>query len=448
MTNYLIKNATIINEGHMQPGHLLIRNGLIEKIWPSDRTPSAGADATEIDARGKWLLPGVIDDQVHFRDPGLVHKGDLYTESKAAIAGGVTTFMDMPNTIPQTTTRELLNEKIRLAETKSLANFAFYIGATNTNLQELQAVDTRLTCGIKVFLGASTGKMLVDDPMALDGIFRLRKLPVAVHAEDETIIRQNLELYRKQFGDDIPVEYHPLIRSAEACFKSSSFAVELARLHQTRLHLIHLSTELELSLLEEPGPVNNKTITSEVCVHHLWFDDQDYADKGTLIKWNPAIKTAEDREALIRALADDRIDVVATDHAPHTLEEKDQPYTVAPSGAPMIQHSLPVMLQFHHQGIIPVETIVIKMCHAPADLFRLDNRGYIREGYHADLVLVDPDDPWTVNPYNIYYKCGWSPLQDVSFKSRITHTFVNGNLVFDNGIFDESARGLPVEFNR
>jgi len=448
MSNYLITNALIINEGSRTLGHVAIHDQLITKIYPASSTPPTSKDSQIIDAKGRWLIPGVIDDQVHFRDPGLTHKGDLYTESKAAIAGGVTSFMDMPNTIPQTTTRQLLNEKIALASDKSLANFAFFIGATNDNLSELQTVDTRLTCGIKVFMGASTGNMLVDDPMALEGIFRIRKLPIAVHAEEEGIIRQNLEFYRKQFGDDIPIEYHPLIRSAEACYKSSSFAVELARSHRTRLHLIHLSTAREISLLEKPGPVKDKLITSEVCVHHLWFDDKDYADKGTLIKWNPAIKSEEDRDALVQAVIDDRIDVIATDHAPHTLAEKDNIYTKAPSGAPMVQHSLPVMLEFHHKNLIPVEKIVEKMCHAPADLFRLRSRGYIREGYYADLVLVDPDDPWTVNPYNILYKCGWSPLQDTNLRSRVTHTFVNGNLVYDNGIFDESVCGIALEFDR
>jgi dihydroorotase len=448
MSNYLITNALIINEGTRTLGHVAIHDQLIAKIYPATASPVIHKNTTVIDARGKWLIPGVIDDQVHFRDPGLTHKGDLYTESKAAIAGGVTSFMDMPNTIPQTTTRELLNEKLELASGKSLANYAFYIGATNNNLPELNAVDVSLTCGIKVFLGASTGNMLVNDPVALDGIFRIRKLPVAIHAEDEDIIHQNLEAYRKQFGDDIPMEFHPLIRSAEACYKSSSFAVDLARRHRTHLHLIHLSTAREIALLEAPGPVRDKLITSEVCVHHLWFDDKDYADKGTLIKWNPSIKSEEDREALVQALIDNRIDVIATDHAPHTLAEKDNVYTKTPSGAPMVQHSLPVMLEFHHQNLIPVEKIIGKMCHTPADLFRLKNRGYIREGYFADLVLVDPDDPWTVNAYNIYYKCGWSPLDDTSLKSRVTHTFVNGNLVYDNGIFDESVKGKALEFDR
>lgn len=448
MSNYLITNALIINEGVRTVGHVEIHDQIIYKIYPASAFPAPKKNTQVIDAKGKWLLPGVIDDQVHFRDPGLTHKGDLYTESKAAIAGGVTSFMDMPNTIPQTTTRELLNEKRELASGKSMANYAFFIGATNNNLAELHAVDTRLTCGIKVFLGASTGNMLVDDPMALDGIFRIRKLPVAVHCEDEGIIRQNLELYRKQFGDDIPMEYHPLIRSTEACYKSSSFAAELAHRHRTRLHLIHLSTAKELSLLENPGPVKNKLITSEVCVHHLWFDDKDYADKGTLIKWNPAIKSEEDKDALIQAVIDDRIDIIATDHAPHTLAEKDNIYIKAPSGAPMVQHSLPVMLEFHHKNLIPVEKIVEKMCHTPAELFHVSNRGFIREGYFADLILVDPDDPWTVNPYNILYKCGWSPLEDTNLRSRVTHTFVNGNLVYDNGIFDESVRGMALEFDR
>jgi dihydroorotase len=448
MNNYLITDAQIINEGKRFVGHVLVRDGLIEKIWPAGTTPNLPSDTTQIQARGKWMIPGVIDDQVHFRDPGLTHKGDLYTEPRAAIAGGVTSFMDMPNTMPQTTTRELLADKIRIASEKSLANFSFFMGATNNNLAELQTVDPGITPGIKVFMGASTGNMLVDDPMALEGIFKIRKLPVAVHAEDESIIRQNLELYRKQYGDDIPIEFHPVIRSAEACYKSSSFAVELARRLNTHLHLIHLSTARELSLLDPPGPVKDKRITSEVCVHHLWFDDQDYADKGTLIKWNPAIKSAEDREALIRAVADDTIDIIATDHAPHTLQEKDKPYTQAPSGAPMIQHSLPVMLEFCHKEILTVEKVVEKMCHTPADLFRLYNRGYIREGYHADLVLIDPDDPWTVNSHNIYYKVGWSPLQDTTLKSRVTHTFVNGNLVYDNGIFDESVKGSLLEFDR
>ncbi len=448
MKSYLITNARIVNENRIFTGHVLIRGQLIEKIWSDQAAPHYPDHTEVINARGKWLLPGVIDDQVHFRDPGLTHKGDIHSESKAAVAGGVTTFMDMPNTVPQTTTKDLLNDKISMASWKSLANFGFFLGATNDNISELKAADPRIIPGIKVFMGSSTGNMLVDNPVALDAIFRLRKLPIAVHAEDETTIRENLNYFKNQFGDDIPVEMHPMIRSAEACFKASSFAVQLAKRHKTRLHLIHLSTAREIQLLEKSPKSSQKLITSEVCIHHLWFSDQDYADKGALIKWNPAVKRAEDREALIAALLDDHIDMVATDHAPHTLAEKDRPYAQSPSGAPMVQHSLPVMLEFHHLGIIPVEKTVEKMCHAPAEVFRINKRGFIREGYYADLVVVDPEDPWTVNTHNILYKCGWSPLQDTTFRSRICQTFVNGNLVYDQGLFDESEKGLPLQFDR
>lgn len=448
MKSTLITNARIINENRNFTGHLLIRGQYIEKIWADTYPPSVPPQTEIINAQGKWLLPGVIDDQVHFREPGLTHKGDLYTEPKAAAAGGVTSFMDMPNTTPSTTTQALLNEKISLAASKSIANFGFFIGATNDNIEELKKTDPRTTCGIKVFMGSSTGNLLVDDPQALDAIFRLRKLPIAVHAEDDTIIKKNLETYRSRYGDDIPMEMHPLIRSTEACFQASSLAVSLAQLHKSRLHLIHLSTAQEISLLGKSARLSQKLITAEVCVHHLWFDDQDYEAKGSLIKWNPAIKRAEDREALIAALLDNHLDIIATDHAPHTLAEKDRPYTLAPSGAPMVQHSLPLMLQFHHQGIIPVERIVEKMCHNPAEIFRIKNRGYIREGYYADLVIVDPNDPWTVNSHNILYKCGWSPLQGTLLKSRVCQTFVNGHLAYDQGQFNESERGMVLEFDR
>ncbi|MFO7617376.1 MAG: dihydroorotase [Bacteroidales bacterium] len=448
MKSTLITNARIINENRNFTGHVLIRGHRIEKIWAEPAQPTITHNTEIINARGKWLLPGVIDDQVHFREPGLTHKGDLHTESRAAVAGGVTSYMDMPNTIPPTTTQALLNEKIDLAASKSIANFGFFIGATNNNLDELKRADARTTCGIKVFMGSSTGNLLVDDPQALDAIFRLRKMPIAVHAEDDSIILKNLEHYRSRYGDDIPMEMHPLIRSAEACYQASSLAVSLARQHKSRLHLIHLSTAREITLLEKGARPSQKLITSEVCVHHLWFDDQDYEAKGSLIKWNPAIKRAEDREALVQALLNDQLDIIATDHAPHTLAEKDRPYTSAPSGAPMIQHSLPLMLQFHHQGIIPVERIVEKMCHNPAEIFRIKNRGYIREGYYADLVIVDPSDPWTVNPRNIYYKCGWSPLQDTLLQSRVCQTFVNGHLAYDQGLFNESERGMVLEFER
>jgi len=446
--NTLITHARIINEGEQFTGHLLIENDRIARISKQPMPPVLPQGTRIINAQGKWLIPGVIDDQVHFRDPGLTHKGDLYTESRAAVAGGITSFMEMPNTQPQTTTNQLLTEKFELAASKSLANFSFYLGATNENIAELQAINPRQACGIKVFMGASTGNMLVDDPGILDQIFRIRKVPIAVHCEDEQTIRHNLAEHIREYGDDIPIELHPKIRSAEACYKSSSVAVTLARRYQTRLHLIHLSTARELDLLEEPGPVKNKKITSEVCVHHLWFDQEDYADKGTLIKWNPAIKSAADRDALIQALNNDLIDVVATDHAPHTLAEKDQVYTKAASGGPMVQHSLAAMLQLSHQQLIPLTRVISKMCHQPADLFQIKDRGYLREGYYADLVIVDPDDPWTVNPHNIYYKCGWSPMDGISFRSRVNQTFVNGHLVYDNGIFDESTRGRALEFNR
>ena len=444
----LITHATIINEGRQSTGHLLIRGNRIEKIYHQEQIPEMHRSVQVISAKGKWLIPGVIDDQVHFRDPGLTHKGDLYSESKAAVAGGVTSFMDMPNTNPQTTTIQRLKEKNKLAAEIALANFSFYLGATNNNHNELLQVDPLNTCGIKVFMGASTGNMLVDNPMALDQLFRIRKVPIAAHCEDEPTIRKNLQAYLTEFGDDIPVEFHPLIRSAEACYISSSLAVSLARKYQSRLHLIHLSTARELDLLDPPGPVESKKITTEVCIHHLWFSQEDYTEKGTLIKWNPAIKTVDDREALLQALIDDRIDVIATDHAPHTLEEKDQPYTRAPSGAPMIQHSLPVMLEFYHNGRISLEKIVEKMCHAPARLFKVKSRGFIREGYFADLVLIDPKETWEINQHNILYKCGWSPLTGTTLRSRITHTFVNGHLVFDNGIFDESHKGIALEFDR
>jgi len=448
MNPILITQARIINEGDQFTGHLLIEGDRITRISRHSIPPQVPAKTRIIHARGKWLLPGVIDDQVHFRDPGLTHKGDLHSESRAAVAGGITSFMEMPNTLPQTTTKALLDEKFAIATQKSLANFSFYLGATNQNIAELQAINPHQSCGIKVFMGASTGNMLVDDPAILDQIFRIRKVPIAVHCEDEGTIRHNLQEYIREFGDDIPMEYHPVIRSAEACYRSSSVAVALARKYQTRLHLIHLSTAKEIELLDPPGPVGRKKITSEVCIHHLWFDQDDYAAKGSLIKWNPAIKSSADREALLHALVTDRIDIVATDHAPHTLAEKDQVYTKAPSGGPMVQHALPAMLELCHQGVISVEKVVEKMCHNPAERFQVKDRGYLREGYFADLVLLDPDDPWTVNPYNIYYKCGWSPMDGTTFRSRVTQTFVNGHLAYDNGIFDESEKGRAIVFNR
>lgn len=447
MNNYLIKNATIINEQKQFIGNILTKNQKISQIsnLPITKYP---ANTYIIDGAGKWLIPGVIDDQVHFRDPGLTHKGDLYTESRAAVAGGITSFMEMPNTNPQTTTINLLKEKFESASEKSLANFSFYIGATNDNLSELKKVSRKLTCGIKIFMGSSTGNMLVNQPESLNAIFQITDLPIAVHCEDEETIQSNLAKYKNEYGDDIPTEYHPLIRSHEACLKSSTLATKLAKRHNTRLHIIHLSTADELQHFQNDIPSRDKRITSEVCIHHLWFDESDYPRKGNLIKWNPAVKNLADKEALIQAVKDGFIDVIATDHAPHTLEEKDNPYTKSPSGGPMVQHALVTMLEYVHQGIFTVEQIVDKMCHTPADIFQVKNRGYLREGYFADMVLIDPNDPWTVNKTNLMYKCGWSPMEGISLKSRVTHTFVNGNLAYDNGAFDESKMGKALEFDR
>ncbi|MEA1877211.1 MAG: dihydroorotase [Bacteroidota bacterium] len=447
MKNYLIIGAQIVNEGQRFIGNVLIRNKKIASIStePINKLP---ANTIKIQAKGKLLLPGVIDDQVHFRDPGLTHKGDIYTEARAAVAGGITSFMEMPNTNPQTITNTLLKEKFKVASKKSLANFSFYIGATNDNILELKKADRKLTCGIKVFMGSSTGNMLVDKLSSLSAIFSITDLPIAVHCEDEASIQSNMAKYQEEYGEDIPIELHPKIRSHEACFKSSSFAKNLAKRLNTRLHIIHISTADELTHFQNDIPSPEKRITSEVCIHHLWFDDSDYARKGTMIKWNPAIKSANDKAALIEAVNDNRIDVIATDHAPHTMEEKDNPYTRAPSGGPMVQHSLVAMLEYVHQGIFSLEKIVEKMCHTPADIFQVKNRGYIREGYFADLVLVDSDDPWTINKSNLYYKCGWSPLEGTSMKSRVINTFVNGHLVYDNGIFDETIKGQALEFIR
>lgn len=447
MKNYLIQGAQIVNEGQRYIGNVLIRNKRIIQIdtGPITKLP---ANTSIIQAKGKLLLPGVIDDQVHFRDPGLTHKGDLYTEPRAAVAGGITSFMEMPNTNPQTITNALLKDKFALGAEKSLANFSFFIGATNDNYNELKKADRNLTCGIKVFMGSSTGNMLVDQLSSLSAIFSITDLPIAVHCEDELTIRTRLAEQLATYGEDIPIEMHPLIRSREACLKSSTLAVNLAKKHNTRLHIIHLSTADELSHFRNDIPAKDKRITSEVCVHHLWFDDTDYSRKGSMIKWNPAIKSPADKEALIKAVNDNRLDIIATDHAPHTLAEKDNIYTKSASGGPMVQHSLVAMLEYVHQGIFTLEKVVEKMCHTPADIFQIKERGYIREGYYADLVLVDPDDPWTINKSNLYYKCGWSPLENTTMRSRVTHTFVNGHLAFDNGIFDERAKGMPLEFNR
>lgn len=455
--NYYIYNSNIVNESEIFPGSLIIRDGLIHKVIRPGVTAGLADEIKgmpSLDAGGKFLIPGVIDDQVHFREPGLTHKGDIYTESRAAVAGGVTSFMDMPNTIPQTLTQELLDQKYRLASEKSLANYSFYMGASNDNLDEILKTDPLNVCGLKLFMGASTGNMLVEKPETLEGIFSQVKFLVAVHCEDEATIKANLAHFRELYNDDVPLSVHPLIRSEEACYRSTSLAVQLAEKFGTRLHVLHLSTAHEMNLFRNDIPLADKKITAEVCVHHLWFSDRDYSNFGNRIKWNPAIKTEHDRESLWKALLEDKIDIIATDHAPHTLEEKANKYLTAPSGGPLVQHSLPAMLDFYRQGKISLEKVVEKMCHAPAECFRVDRRGYIREGYWADLALIDPHQPWKVSPSNIFYKCGWSPFEEHTFKSKITHTFVNGNLVYEanpqllEDHFNESVRGMRLKFNR
>jgi len=447
--SYHIINARIINEGEIFEGSVLVQDQKIKKISRKEELfkEKLPDKCQVIDAYGNYLIPGVIDDQVHFRDPGLTHKADIYTESRAAVAGGITSFMDMPNTIPQTLTQELLEEKYKMAAKKSLANFSFYMGASNDNIEEILKTDPKKVCGVKVFLGASTGNMLVDDPNAIDDIFSKVKMLVAVHCEDENIIRANSETLMDEYGESIPIEMHPFIRSEEACYESSSFAVELARKYGTRLHVLHLSTARELGLFDNQNTLDQKKITAEVCIHHLWFDDSDYPEQGTRIKWNPAIKTGYDREALLEALKMDIIDVVATDHAPHTMEEKKQSYFKAPSGGPLVQHSLAAMLEMHLQGKIPLAKIVQKMCHAPAECFKVEQRGFIREGYWADLVIFNLNYPWIVDQNNIFYKCGWSPFNGITFGSKVTHTFVNGHLVYQDGIFNEGIKGQRLMFD-
>ncbi len=444
----LIKNARIINEGKIFDGAVLIEDEFISKIIEgSDIQADSIKDTIVIDAAGKYLIPGAIDDQVHFREPGLTHKGEIATESRAAVAGGVTSFMEMPNTNPQAVTQELLEEKYKRAAEVSAANYSFFMGATNNNLDEVLKTDGSNVCGIKIFMGSSTGNMLVDNEEVLSEIFRNTRLLVATHCEDEPTIIRNTAKYREIYGEFVPISAHPKIRSAEACYKSSSKAVELATKFGTRLHVLHISTAEEMKLFNA-GPVANKHITAEVCVHHLWFDEHDYISKGTLIKWNPAIKSPEDKAALWEALRADKIDVVATDHAPHTLQEKEHSYFKAPSGGPLVQHSLPAMLEMSKKGMISAPRVVEKMCHAPADLFRIDRRGYIREGYYADLVLVDPASSWVVSPENILYKCGWSPFEGTQFSHQVTHTFVNGDLVYTNGQVIPGKIGKRLVFNR
>lgn len=444
MASILIKQAHLVNEGSVFVADVFIKNGKIEKIAPQI---DALADQ-EIDATGQYLFPGCIDDQVHFREPGLTHKGDLYTESRAAVAGGVTSFMEMPNTIPNVFTQQLLEDKYQLASQKSLANYSFFLGASNNNIEEIKKTDAQKVCGVKIFMGSSTGNMLVDNENALEDIFSHSPTLIATHCEDEATIRHNNELFKRLYGDALSPDMHPSIRSAEACYLSSSKAVALAQKTGARLHILHISTGQELALFHNDIPLKDKKITAEACIHHLWFSDADYAEKGNFIKWNPAIKTAADRGAIFAAVLDNRIDVIATDHAPHTLEEKSQPYATAPSGGPLVQHSLVAMLDFYHQGKITLEKIAEKMAHHPAILFQLEDRGFIREGYWADLVLVNLHQAWTVNKQNILSKCGWSPFEGHSFQSAITHTIVSGKLVYQHGQLFEVGSGQRLLFKR
>lgn len=446
MEKILIKDAHIVNEGSILRGDILIHNGVIEEIAESISAKSG--DVHIFDAEGQYLLPGVIDDQVHFREPGLTHKANIATESRAAVAGGITSFIEMPNTNPQTTTVEKLEEKFEIASKTSAVNYSFMFGGTNDNLDEILKVDKKSVAGLKLFLGSSTGNMLVDNEAVLEKIFKSTDMVISTHCEDEETIRENLAIYKERYGDDIPMNLHPIIRSEEACYISSSRAIALAKKTGARLHVFHLSTGKETELFDNSIPLAEKKITAEVCIHHLWFSDADYDEKGSRIKWNPAVKTAQDRDMLFQALLDDKIDVIATDHAPHTIEEKDNVYTKAPSGGPLVQHALPAMLEFYHQGKISLEKIVEKMCHNPAILFQVEKRGYIRKGYKADLVLVDLNAPWTVKKDNILYKCGWSPFEGTTFKSRITHTFVNGRLAYKNFKVYDELFGERLTFDR
>ena len=446
MEKVLIKDANIVNEGSIIRGDVYIENGIIIEV--SQNLSVKSPDVHVFDAEGKHLLPGVIDDQVHFREPGLTHKADIGSESAAAVAGGITSFIEMPNTIPQTTTLEKLEEKFSIAEETSHANYSFMFGGTNDNLSEIKKLDKKKVAGLKLFLGSSTGNMLVDNEEVLREIFKSTDLLISVHCEDEATIRENLAIYTERYGDDIPINMHPIIRSAEACYISSSRAIALAKETGARLHVFHLSTAKEMELFDNKLPLKDKKITAEVCIHHLWFSDADYEEKGTLIKWNPAVKTQADQDALWDALLDGRLDVIATDHAPHTLEEKQNVYTKAPSGGPLVQHALPAMLEMYHEEKISLEKIVEKMCHNPAILFEVEKRGFIKPGYFADLVLVDLNNPWTVTTDNILYKCKWSPFEGSTFKSRITHTFVNGNLAYKNFKVYDDKFAKRLTFNR
>jgi dihydroorotase len=447
---YHLRNCKVVNEGEIYDAELIISDGVIAGVRKISDEQLFNADllqnAEQIDLKGNYLFPGIIDDQVHFREPGLTHKGDIHSESAAAVAGGITSFMEMPNTVPNAVSLDLLEQKYDLAQEKSYTNYSFFLGASNSNIEELLKADPSNICGIKLFMGSSTGNMLVDRKESLEQIFSIKHMLVALHCEDEDIITNNISRFKKMYGEDIPYRYHPLIRSAEACYRSSSYAAELAAKFGARIHILHISTEKELSLFRNDIPLEQKQITSEVCVHHLWFSDKDYEAKQQYIKWNPSIKTEQDRQALFTAMLDDRIDIIATDHAPHTLEEKSKGYFKAPSGGPLVQHSLPVMLEFYHQGKISLEQIADKMCHKPARLFRIEQRGFIREGYKADLCVVDLNASWTVSGENIRYKCGWSPFDGYRFKSSVTHTFVNGSIIYENGQLHPIHAGERLTF--
>ena len=445
MSTCKIVNAFLVNEGATEEYDVLIDGQYISRI---DKDLSGVPADTVIDAEGQHLLPGVIDDQVHFREPGLTRKADIFTESRAAVAGGVTSFMEMPNTNPQTLTQDLLTEKYQIGAAKALANYSFYMGVSNDNIEEVLKTDPNTVCGLKIFMGSSTGNMLVDNETVLNNVFSQASLLIATHCEDEAIIRANTTKYRKQYGENMPIRYHPEVRSEEACYKSSTLAVALAKEHNTRLHILHISTGKEVGQFDSRTPLTEKRITSEACIHHMWFNDNDYNEKGTLIKWNPAVKKESDRKAILQGVLDNAIDVIATDHAPHTLAEKQQGYFSAPSGGPLIQHGLPAMLELSRKGEIPLERVVEKMCHNPAVMFHVSKRGFIREGYFADLVLVNLNKPWTVDNGSLLYKCGWSPFEGVTFHAQVTHTWVSGHLAYANGMINDSQLGMRLTFDR
>ena len=441
---YILRNALIVNEGKRFYSDVLIRKGRIEKLAPFIDVPF---NCTEFNAENRLLLPGLIDDQVHFREPGLTHKGDLFTESRAAVAGGITSYMEMPNTVPGALTQELLEQKYQRASEVSLGNYSFYMGTSNDNLEEILKIDKKKVCGVKIFMGSSTGNMLVDQPGTLENVFSKVDMLIATHCEVDGIIKANLDKIKAEYGEELTAEFHPRIRNEEGCYASSSMAVSLAKKHGTRLHILHISTAKELELFESI-PLSEKRITAEACIHHLWFSAEDYAEKGNWIKWNPSVKYIEDREAIRQAVKDGRIDVLATDHAPHTIEEKSQPYLNAPSGGPLVQHALVALLELEKQGVFDVETIVQKYCHNVAEMFQIKERGYIREGYWADLVLVNHHSPWLVSKDNLLYKCGWSPFEGQEFSAAVEKTFVNGQLAYSNGKILEVGPGMRLEFER